>query len=63
MQLFEVNYSLGSSNGYSTFQPSSTQTQFLKTVVQAQHIGQARLIVEGMFGGLNSCQIHSVTPQ
>ena len=63
MQLYEVNYSLGSTVGYSTFQPTSSSTQYLRTVVQAQHQGQARSIVESMFGGPNSCQIHNVIPQ
>ena len=62
MNLYEVNFSTGSSQGYSTFQPTSSSTQFLRTTVQALHVGQARAMVESMYGGSSNCQVHNVRP-
>ena len=53
MQLFEVRYSFG----------SSSNTSNLTTVVSANHMSQAREIVESMHGGSSNCQIISVHPK
>jgi hypothetical protein len=53
MQLFEVRYSIG----------NSTNTSNLSTVVSADHMSQARAIVENMFGGSSNCQVISVCPK
>jgi len=53
MQLFEVRYSIG----------NSSNTSNLSTVISADHMSQARAIVEGMFGGPSNCQIISVYPK
>jgi hypothetical protein len=63
MNLYEVTFSTGSTEGHSTFQPTSSSTQFLKTVVQANYIGQARTMVESMYGGPSRCQVHSAYPK
>ena len=60
MNLYEVSYSTGSSDGYSTFQPTSSSTQYLTMTVQAIHQTQARDMVESMNGGSRRCQIHRV---
>lgn len=61
MQLFEVRYSLGQKNGSGGFSGTSS-TSNLSTTVTAQHQGQARDMVESMYGGSSNCQIHSVSP-
>jgi hypothetical protein len=62
MQLFEINYSLGSyagNNDTGAFN-STSSAQNLSTTVTANGIAQARAMVEGMYG--SACQIHYVRP-
>lgn len=62
MQLYEIRYTLGSyagDNNSGAFN-STTSAQNLSTTVSAEGIGQARAMIEGMYG--SGCQIHSVRP-
>lgn len=61
MQLFEVTYSLGQRANSGSWTGSSN-TQNLRTTVQAVHVGQARAMVESMNGGTRCCQIHTARP-
>lgn len=63
MQLFEINYSLGSyagENNSGAFNTSSS-SQHLRTTITAENYSQARAMIEGMYG--SSVQIHSVIPK
>jgi hypothetical protein len=61
MQLFEIKFSLGQKNQNGGFSGTSNGSN-MSTTVTAQHQGQARDMVESMYGGSNACQIHSVRP-
>lgn len=63
MQLFEINYTLGSYAGADNsgaFNTSSS-SQNLRTTITAENYSQARAMIEGMYG--SGVQIHSIVPK
>lgn len=56
---FIVTYSLDHKPSDSHCAIGSTSTQNLSMTVTALHSGQARTIVESMFGGPTQCRVHT----
>lgn len=66
MNQYRVCYTLGGlanpNNSSSAFIGHSTNVKDIETVVSAVNPGQARQIVEGMYGGSGHCLVQGVFP-
>ena len=63
MQTYEVSYSILTEPRTDTFGGTGrSDLQNITMQVQAINGGQAQAIVEGQFGGQNTCIVHAVRP-
>lgn len=60
MPLFEVRFSVYRQNEPGKATISSSLTSGLKTIVQANNVGQARAMIEAQYG--KSCSVHGIRP-